>query len=66
MLELPRRREARMKALRSLRRARALNQAGLALLAGITQREVSHLERGTRHGRAATWRKIAAVLGVHA
>lgn len=48
----------------TIRRAQRFSQAELAVCAGLSQQEVSLLERGLRKGRPETWRKLAAMLGV--
>lgn len=53
-----------MNALRAIRQSKNWYQIELAIRAGISQQELSRLERGLRRGRPATWRKLAAVLGV--
>jgi transcriptional regulator with XRE-family HTH domain len=53
-------------ALRQLRKRLGLSQAEVGKLAGLSQRAVSHLERGGRAGRAATWERILGALGLDA
>ncbi len=53
-------------ALRQLRKRLGLTQVEVGKLAGLTQRAVSHLERGGRGGRAETWERILGALGLDA
>jgi transcriptional regulator with XRE-family HTH domain len=52
------------KALRRLRRERALSQQDLQRLTGIAQATLSDLEGGKRGARASTLRKLAEALSV--
>ena len=52
------------KALRRLRRERALSQQDLVRATGVAQATLSDLERGKREARASTLRKLAETLKV--
>jgi transcriptional regulator with XRE-family HTH domain len=52
------------KALRRLRRERALSQQDVTRLTGVAQATLSDLEGGKRGARASTLRKLAEALGV--
>lgn len=52
------------KALRRLRRERALSQQDVTRITGVAQATLSDLEGGKRGARASTLRKLAEVLGV--
>jgi transcriptional regulator with XRE-family HTH domain len=52
------------KALRHLRRERALSQQDLTRITGVAQATLSDLEGGKRGARASTLRKLADALGV--
>ena len=51
------------KALRRLRRERALSQQDLTKMTGVAQATLSDLEGGKRGARASTLRKLAEALG---
>ena len=52
------------KALRRLRRERALSQQDVTKFTGVAQATLSDLEGGKRGARASTLRKLAEALGV--
>jgi len=50
--------------LRQWRKLKGYGQRELARLAGLSHTAVSDLEQGKTKGLPATWRKLAAVLGI--